>query len=137
MTAQLALRPYQTEAIDALEAGWREGLQRLAIVLPTGLGKTVVFAHQIHRALAEGRRPLVLVHREELAQQAADKIRSVAPDVRVGIVKAERDELDADVVVASVPTLARPRRMERYLAACSGARRLVVVDECHHAAART
>ena len=137
MTAQLALRPYQTEALDALDHDWAEGLQRLAIVLPTGLGKTVVFSHLIHRALAEGRRPIVLVHREELAQQAAEKIRAVAPDVTVGIVKAERDEVSADVVVASVPTLARPARMLRYLAATQGARRLVIVDECHHAAART
>ena len=137
MTAQLALRPYQTEALEALDADWAAGLQRVAVVLPTGLGKTVVFAHLIHRALAEGRRPIVLVHREELAQQAAEKIRAVAPDVTVGIVKAERDEVDADVVVASVPTLARERRMARYLAATAGACRLVIVDECHHAAART
>jgi superfamily II DNA or RNA helicase len=137
MTAQLALRPYQTEALAGLAADWDAGLVRLAIVLPTGLGKTVVFAHLIRQALAEGRRPIVLVHREELAQQAAEKIRAVAPDVEVGIVKAERDEVSADVVVASVPTLARQRRMGRYLAATVGAKRLVVVDECHHAAART
>lgn len=137
MTAQLALRDYQTEALAALDADWATGLQRVAVVLPTGLGKTVVFAHLISRALAEGRRPVVLVHREELAQQAAEKIRSVAPGVTVGVVKAERDQVDADVVVASVPTLARPGRMVRYRGATAGARRLVIVDECHHAAART
>ena len=137
VTAQLALRPYQTEAIAALEDGWAAGLQRVAVVLPTGLGKTVVFAHLIHQALAAGHRPLVLVHREELADQAADKIRSVAPDVSVGIVKAERDELDRDVIVASVQTLSRPNRRGRYLGATAGRRRLIVVDECHHAAART
>ena len=137
MTVQLPLRPYQTEAIEALEAGWAEGLQRQAVVLPTGLGKTVVFAHLIHQSLAAGWTPLVLVHREELAEQAADKIRSVAPDVTVGIVKAERNELDAQVVVASVQTLSRPRRMGQYLGSTVGRHRLVIVDECHHAAART
>jgi len=137
VTAQLALRPYQTEALDVLDAGWAEGLQRVAVVLPTGLGKTVVFAHLIQRALAAGWTPLVLVHREELADQAADKIRSVAPGVTVGIVKAERDELDRDVTVASVQTLARDKRMGRYLGWTTGHRRLVIVDECHHAVART
>jgi len=65
MTAgTLPLRDYQAEALDALDAGWAAGRQRLAVVLPTGMGKTVVFAHLIRRALAEGRRPIVLVHRE-------------------------------------------------------------------------
>lgn len=139
MTAGLTLREYQTGALDALAADWAAGLQRIAVVLPTGMGKTVVFAELVRRALAEGRRPIILVHREELAAQAADKLAAVLPaGTTVGIVKAERDEVSADVVVASVPTLARPRRMAEYLTATSGDDdRLVVVDECHHAAART
>jgi superfamily II DNA or RNA helicase len=131
----LKLRPYQQEALDALAADWDTGLVRLAVVLPTGLGKTVVFSHLIHQAaMRPGERALVMVHREELAQQAADKIRSVAPDLKVGIVKAERNELDADVIVASVQTLARPSRRSQIPADSIG---MVIVDECHHAVART
>lgn len=126
--------PYQQDAIDKLLNGWRTGRNRLAVVLPTGAGKTVVFAHLIRTALPQANgRALVIAHREELITQAAAKIRAVAPDLRVGIVKAERDEhADADVIVASIQTLAVERR--RQAITDIG---LIIVDECHHAAART
>jgi superfamily II DNA or RNA helicase len=130
----LSLRGYQGEALSALENDWATGLTRLAVVLPTGMGKTVVFAHLIEQTARAGHRVLVMVHREELAQQARDKIHSVAPDLQVGIVKAERNETDGDVIVASVQTLARRSRREQIPADSIG---LVIVDECHHAAART
>lgn len=126
----LKLRSYQTEAIEAV----REALtsvNRTAVVLPTGMGKTVLFAHLIAAEIAQSR-VLVLVHRDELAEQAKDKIHSVAPDARIGIVKAERNEIDADVIVASVQTLARPKRREQIENVG-----LIIVDECHHATART
>jgi superfamily II DNA or RNA helicase len=130
-------RPYQTAAIKALTAGWEGENNRLAVVLPTGAGKTVVFSNLILERLstlaARGERALVIAHREELLTQAADKIKAVAPALRVGIVKAERDEhQDVDVVVASIQTLAVERR--RQAITDIG---MVIVDECHHAAART
>ncbi|MFJ3826209.1 DEAD/DEAH box helicase [Streptomyces nodosus] len=128
-------RPYQRDAITALRNGWKGEQNRLAVVLPTGAGKTVVFSNLISECLPTlgGQRALVIAHREELIEQAAAKVRAVRPDLRVGIVKAERDEhRDADVIVASVQTLAveKRRRAIRDVG-------LVVVDECHHAAART
>jgi superfamily II DNA or RNA helicase len=129
-------RPYQTKAIQALTGGWAAGPHnRLAVVLPTGAGKTVVFANLISQMLTQlnGQRALVLAHREELIEQAAAKIRAVRPDLRVGIVKAQRnDHYDVDVIVASVQTLAVERR--RQAIQDIG---LVIVDECHHAAAPT
>ncbi|MGW3651865.1 DEAD/DEAH box helicase [Streptomyces sp. NPDC000878] len=130
-------RPYQVDAIKALTAGWQGPHDRLAVVLPTGAGKTVVFANLIHDRLAAlaaaGQRALVIAHREELLAQAAEKIRAVCPQLRVGIVKAERDEhQDADVIVASIQTLAVERR--RKAIEDIG---LVIVDECHHAAAQS
>ncbi|MGE9696695.1 DEAD/DEAH box helicase [Streptomyces sp. CH6] len=133
---EFAPRPYQTEAIQALLNGWATGQHnRLAVVLPTGAGKTVVFANLISAQLGQlnGRRALVLAHREELIEQAAAKIRAVRPDLRVGIVKAERDEhRDADVIVASIQTLASKKRRDAVRDIG-----LVIVDECHHAAAKT
>ncbi|MGW3724169.1 DEAD/DEAH box helicase [Streptomyces sp. NPDC000851] len=126
-------RPYQTEAIKALISGWNGPSNRLAVVLPTGAGKTVVFANLIDELLPQlnGRRALVIAHREELIEQAAAKVRAVRPDLRVGVVKAERDEhQDADVIVASIQTLAVERR--RKAIENIG---VVIVDECHHAAA--
>ncbi|MFD4259983.1 DEAD/DEAH box helicase [Streptomyces sp. NPDC058534] len=128
-------RPYQVDAIEALRTGWAAGHNRLAVVLPTGAGKTVVFSHLAHQMLdsLNGRRVLVIAHREELIEQAAAKLLAVDPMLRVGIVKAERDQHhDADVIVASVQTLAVPRRREAIRDIG-----LVIVDECHHAAART
>jgi superfamily II DNA or RNA helicase len=133
MSAQLALRPYQIGALDALSTGWKDGgFLRQAVVLPTGTGKTVVFSHLIDREHRTGRRTLVLVHREELAEQAAEKISAIAPGLTTGVVKANRNETGADVVIGSVQTLARPSRREQIKDVD-----LVVVDECHHAAART
>ncbi|MFH9404923.1 DEAD/DEAH box helicase [Streptomyces sp. NPDC017638] len=128
-------RPYQLDAIEALRQGWAAGQQRLAVVLPTGAGKTVVFSHLAHQMLdsLDGRRVLVIAHREELIEQAASKLLSVDPMLRVGIVKAQRDDhADADVIVASVQTLAVPRRREAIRDIG-----LIIVDECHHAAAPT
>ncbi|MGW1440314.1 DEAD/DEAH box helicase [Streptomyces griseus] len=134
-TTKFPPRPYQLDAIEALRTGWATGAARLAVVLPTGAGKTVVFSHLAHQMLDSlgGRRVLVIAHREELIEQAAAKLLSVDPMLRVGIVKAERDQhQDADVIVASIQTLAVARRREAIRDIG-----LVIVDECHHAAART
>lgn len=40
----MELRPYQQEAREAVERQWREGKERTLLVLPTGCGKTIVFA---------------------------------------------------------------------------------------------
>jgi superfamily II DNA or RNA helicase len=134
VTAALKLREYQEEALAALHEGWAAGKTRLAVVLPTGLGKTVIFSHLAHQTHADGLKVLILVHREELVSQAVQKIHSVAPDLRVGVVKAARNEFDGDVVVASVQTLARAKRREQIDPDAFG---LIIVDEAHHAVART
>lgn len=130
----LRLRPYQVEGVDAVEAAWGRGMRRPAVVWPTGLGKTVGFSALIARWLVRnpGRRALVLAHRTELIEQAARKLLDVAPDLRVGIIKAHRNETLADVVVASVQTLRAENR--RLMLRDVG---LIIVDECHHATADT
>jgi superfamily II DNA or RNA helicase len=82
MTAALKLREYQEEALAALTAGWNDrGLNRLAVVLPTGLGKTVIFAELAARYKRTGfGRVLILVHREELVSQAVQKLRRARLD---------------------------------------------------------
>jgi superfamily II DNA or RNA helicase len=135
------------DALAAVHAAWDRGVQRPAVVAPTGAGKTVMFAHLIHDhlqrnaratldpALRFASRALVLVHRDELADQAIDKIRQIAPDLNVGKVKAEDNEVDADVVVASVQTLSRTGRLDLLQDPDYAPIGLVVVDECHHAVA--
>lgn len=145
MTTELRLRSYQTECSDAVWAAWGGGVQRPAVVLPTGSGKTVIFAHlaqqfiEMNRGTGQPGRVVVLVHRDELADQAIDKIRSVAPALSVGKVKAADDDTGADVMVCSVQTLARTNRLARLLAAQAhhGDVGLVIVDEAHHAVAES
>jgi superfamily II DNA or RNA helicase len=127
------LRDYQIRACSQIWAAWKDDLKRPAVVLPTGAGKTVVFSALIGQYRETSlKRVVVLVHREELATQTVDKIKTMMPGASVGIVKAGRDETDADIVVASAQTLARPGRVERLSDVG-----LVVVDECHHYAAKT
>ena len=122
------LRDYQKAAIKAVFADWERGLRRVALVLPTGAGKTVIFSALIHRYLEENpdERVLILAHRDELLAQAAEKLASWAPDLRIGIVKAARNQVSAQVIVASQQTLSRPHRLARIPRVG-----LVVVDECH------
>lgn len=136
MTA-LTLRPYQIEAVEAAEAAWLAGVQRPVQVLPTGTGKTVVFSELAARwvqryRMSAKQRVLVLAHREELIEQAAAKVRMMAPHLRVGIVKADRDNCTADVIVASVQTLRQEKRRHRIVHVG-----LLIVDEAHHAVAET
>lgn len=127
------LRDYQREAVDKTRAAHERGIRRPAGVLPTGTGKTHVFAGLINEAWGSGlygERTLVVAHRDELIRQAYNKVREAAPHLRVGIVKATVNEARADVVIASVPTLRNASRRSQIRGVG-----LVVVDECHHATA--
>ena len=123
----LALRPYQREAIAATIKGFDE-FRRQLIVCPTGSGKTLLFA-KIAEHYQPGR-TLVLAHREELLEQARDNILR-ATGIIAEIEAAERTaSLEAPVVVASVQTLTREHRRRRFSPDHFA---LIVVDECQHA----
>lgn len=133
-SAILPLRDYQTEAIKDLHRRWDAGDTRVPMVLATGLGKTVIFAHLIAQWVQNNvaKRVIVLVHTDELVQQAYKKIKDVAPDLHVGIVKAERNEVFARVIVASVQSLRSAKRRAQIRNVG-----MIIVDECHHATAST
>jgi len=126
----LTLRPYQREALTAIEAASLRGVRPQVVSMPTGTGKMVVFAHL---AAHSNTRTLILAHRDELIRQTVGKLAMVSDasgiPLDIGIVKAERDEHTARVVVASVQTLQSERRLQRLAQNFA----LVVVDECHHA----
>lgn len=131
-----ALRDYQTDAVEAAHSAWGVGRQRVAVVMATGLGKTPIIGEAARRHVERHRgtvrqRVLVLAHREELIEHAAEKVRTVSNGtLRVGVVKAERRNYTADVVVASVQTARNARALARIVNVG-----LVIVDECHHATA--
>lgn len=121
------LRPYQQDCIDALTRGFEEGHGKLLVVIPTGGGKTVIFAKLAEVFAKAGGRTLVLAHREELIQQAVEKIHK-ATGIIADVDMADRKaRLSAQVVVASVQTMIR--RRAKYPADHFA---LVVVDEAHH-----
>src|SRR5438552_9500371 len=103
----LNLRPYQSEALTAVRSAYKAGKRRVIVSLPTGTGKTVVFAH-FPKVLQMKKRLLVLAHREELLLRARDKFQSIDPELKAEIEQAgSRAAADAKVVIASIPTLAR------------------------------
>lgn len=122
----LNLFPYQREAVGAIQAAYREGVRRPALSAATGSGKTIMFAKVIEES---AERALVIAHRKEIIEQAAQKVGYVIDPADVGIVMADRNQFDAPVVVASIQTLTNPRRLARL-----GQFGLVVIDEAHHAA---
>ena len=129
-TFRLVPRPYQYEAVAALLAARARGVHRPLLVLPTGTGKTIVFALLVQRRRG---RSLILAHRDELIQQAVDKLHLVDPTLPLGIVQAARDEHTAPTVVASVQTLSRRTRLTRLMPDFQ----TIVIDEVHHAPAPT
>lgn len=131
LTSGLRLRPYQEQSLAAVRSAEADGVNRQMLVMPTGAGKTIVFASLIGQLRVKS---LVLAHRDELIQQAADKIRAVIPGAVLGIVKAGQNDHWAPIVVASVQTLARSKRLEQLAQSKYG---LVIIDEAHHAAAQS
>ena len=126
-----SLRPYQQAARDSIHAQWEQGRLRTLLVLPTGTGKTIVFASVAADQVRAGDRVLILAHRGELLEQAADKLQRSTGLVSA-VEKAESTCLNSwfRVVVGSVQTLQRPARLERFPRDYFGT---IIIDEAHHA----
>lgn len=127
----MKLRPYQQEAVNAVRKDWQSGeYRRVLVVLPTGCGKTVIFAAVIARAVKEGLRALVIAHREELLQQAHDKIMN-AEGLDSVFEKAEKTSIgtNANIVVGSIQTLQSDKRLAKFRPDDFD---VIVVDEAHH-----
>ncbi len=125
----MILRVYQVGAVEAVREQYRAGCRSTLIELPTGCGKTLVFAEIARLVVERGRRVLVLAHRTELLDQALSKLE--AAGVRAAIEQGAKRAGDAPVVVASVQTLRGARLASWPVDAFA----LIVIDEAHHATA--
>lgn len=125
------LRPYQQQARERIHAEWENGHARTLLVLPTGTGKTIVFASVAADQVRAGDRVLILAHRGELLEQAADKLQRSTGLVSA-VEKADATCLNTwfRVVVGSVQTLQRTARLERFPRDYFGT---IIIDEAHHA----
>lgn len=124
------LRPYQAEAKQAILAAWDEGYRKTLLVLPTGCGKTVVFypvtENQVHR----GHRVLIMAHRGELLDQAADTLKETS-GLSAVLEKAESSCFGSavPVTIGSVQSLAQEKRLARFPGDYF---QDIIVDEAHH-----
>ena len=126
----MELRPYQKEAKEAVFEQWGNGTRRTLLVLPTGCGKTIVFAKITEDCVQNGDRVLILAHRGELLEQAADKI-AKATGLGCATEKAEQSCLGSwfRITVGSVQSLMRETRLSRFPEDYFNT---IIIDEAHH-----
>lgn len=128
-------RPYQTKCLELIKKNYDDSVYQQLIKMATGTGKTRVFS-RLPDYMRWSKRMMVMVHREELAEQAAASLRHHNPDRSVGIEMGANEAGHADIVVASPQTLGLKgsTRVERFLPEDFDG---VVVDEAHHSVAET
>lgn len=126
----MELRPYQEEAKQAVFAQWEGSVNRTLLVLPTGCGKTIVFAKIAEECVCQGKRVLILAHRGELLDQAADKIRK-STGLGCALEKAESSCIGSwfRIVVGSVQTMMREKRLGQF---SDDYFDTIIIDEAHH-----
>ena len=126
----MELRPYQEEAKQNIFAQWDKGVMKTLLVLPTGCGKTIVFAKVTEECVSQGDRVLILAHRGELLEQAADKIHK-STGLGCATEKAEESCLGSwfRIVVGSVQSLMREKRLSQFP---SDYFDTIIIDEAHH-----
>lgn len=126
----MELRPYQQDSRVSIQAEWAKGIRRTLLVLPTGCGKTIVFSKVTEDRVRKGERVLVLAHRGELLDQAADKLEK-STGLKCATEKAEQTSIGSwyRVVVGSVQTMMREKRLEQFDRDFFNT---IIIDEAHH-----
>ena len=124
----MQLRSYQIKAIDSLRYSFNtKGKKSPLLVMPTGAGKTVVFA-AISKAISQNEKNvLILVHRRELIDQASKKLKNIG--VNHGVIAAKYESSQNNIQIASVQTLVRRLVTNKFNP------HYIIIDEAHHAAA--
>lgn len=122
------LRPYQTEAIGQIRDSFSKGKRRVILCLPTGAGKTVVFAEMVRRALLkDATRVLILTDRIELITQAGGTLGRLG--IEFGTIQAGRKITPfLRCHVGMVETFIRRGSKDLALAKRYN---LVIIDEAH------
>ena len=126
----MSLRPYQQEAFESVFSEWTRGVRKTLLVLPTGTGKTIVFSKIAEECVRRGKKVLIMAHRGELLDQAADKILK-STGLQCSVEKAEQSCLGDwyRIVVGSVQTLMHERRLRQFRTDYFD---VIIIDEAHH-----
>lgn len=126
----MEMRPYQKAAKEAVFREW-SSVNSTLLVLPTGTGKTVVFASTAEDCVRQRGRVLVLAHRGELLDQAQDKIAKVT-GLGCAVEKAEQTSLGSwyRITVGSVQSMMQESRLSKFAPDHFSH---IIIDEAHHA----
>lgn len=122
----IQLREWQQDAKGAVQNAWAEGVRCPTVVAPTGSGKTALAAALID----EWDGPVLFTaHRDVLIGQTVRAMQRFLPGRSIGVVRGDDNELDKRITVASLQTLQRGHRLDRYIEANPPT--LVIADEAH------
>ena len=128
LTSALQLRDYQLDIAQQIFSNWFDGVSSVAVQLPTGAGKTIIFTAVANEFVIAKEPVLVIAHRTELITQAASKLEAVTK-LKVGTIKAGyQPDPDCLIQVASIQTLIRRTPPPASL---------VIFDEAHHCHSKT
>lgn len=124
------LRPYQSDAKQAILQAWKSGQRKTLLSLPTGCGKTIVFSSVAEDQVKKGHRVLIMAHRNELLEQASDKVQSVS-GLKTALEKAESTCIGdpSRIVIGSVQSMALDKRLAKFPPDYF---QDIIVDEAHH-----
>ena len=122
----------QQEALRALEQTRVAGNTAGLVVLATGLGKTWLSAFDSLKP--SYRRVLFVAHREEILGQAMATYQFDLPKATIGKYTGNEKAPNSDILFASVQTLGRSHHLQQFAREDFD---YIVIDEFHHAAART
>ena len=127
----MLLRPYQEAAVsDACKALDKHG--NTIVVAPTGAGKTIMLPALVGERYKDGKKILVMQHRDELVDQNKSKFERINPYITTSIVNGTVKNWDGNAIFSMVQTISRERNLRD-----RPKFDMIVVDESHHAAADT
>lgn len=128
LNEEIIVRPYQIDAIKAIDKAISGGKRRMLIEMATGTGKTLTIAMIMKRLFEAGlvQRVLFLVDRKQLAEQAKDVLVEYLKDYPAKVWYGGKAKELGQIVIGTLPTIAS--QLERF---SPGHFDLVVTDECH------
>ncbi len=122
------LYPYQEDALNSvIDSFHNKQINKQLIVLPTGAGKTILFGAI---ATTLNKKTLIIAHREELLQQAQNKIKRFWPDSSLNLYLKNNNDLSQTITISSIQTCSQKNRLA-HLKKINF--RVLIIDEAHHA----
>lgn len=121
----------QQKALDNIAFYRGNGTNRGVVILPTGMGKTVLAALDAQRVNGK---TLFVVHKNEILKEAYEKFHEIWPSVTMGFFNANEKDTSSQVIFASKDTLYRDGNIDMFEPDSFD---YVIIDEVHHSACTT